>query len=83
MWSPEVETPSSLGFACEEGGPHLDLDPKLWEGSFSTKKRGEDNLIALFIMAVRGSDEADQPGLTATVNMLRKAGLKLQYELFR
>lgn len=54
------------------------------KGSFSTgKKRGEDSFRALFITAVIGSDEADQPGLTATVNMLRKAGLKLQYELFR
>lgn len=54
------------------------------KGSFSTgKKRGEDSFRALFITAVIGSDEADQPGLTATVNMLRNAGLKLQYELFR
>lgn len=35
MWSPEGETPGNLGFTvnvCEEGGAHLDLDPKLWEG---------------------------------------------------
>lgn len=34
-------------------------------------------------MNVTGSDEADNPVLMATVNSLRRAGLKLQYELFR
>lgn len=34
-------------------------------------------------MNIIGSDEADKPVLMATVNRLRKAGLKLQYELFR
>lgn len=63
MWSPEVETPSNLGFTangCEEGGPHPDLDPKLWEGVIwhREEERGRQ-LIALFIMAVIGSDEAD------------------------
>lgn len=34
-------------------------------------------------MNVTGSDEADNPVLIAIVNSLRRAGLKLQYELFR
>lgn len=38
---------------------------------------GKDNFIALFIMTIIGSEEADKPVLTATVNRRRKAGLKL------
>lgn len=34
-------------------------------------------------MNVKGSGGADRPVLTATVNRLSKAGLKLHYELFR
>lgn len=34
-------------------------------------------------MNVTGSDRADKPVLAATVNRLRRAGPKLQYELFR
>lgn len=34
-------------------------------------------------MNVIGSDKADKPVLMAPVNRLRKAGMKLQYELFR
>lgn len=45
------------------------------------RRDGKGNFIALFIMSVTGSDEADKPVLTAAVK--RKAGLKLQHELFR
>lgn len=34
-------------------------------------------------MNVTGSDEADKPVLVASANRLRRAGPKLQYELFR
>lgn len=47
------------------------------------RRDGKDNFIALFIMNVIGSDKADKPVLMAPVNRLRKAGMKLQYELFR
>lgn len=43
------------------------------------RKDGKDNF---FVNVIR-SDEADKPVLTAALNRLRKAGLELQYELFR
>lgn len=47
------------------------------------RKDGKGNFIMSFIMNVTGSEETDKPVLMATVNRLRKAGLKLQYELFK